>query len=152
MKTRNPRDVVIEGSAAPDFSPSRMITSYKTRSAIAGEIDVMVFPSKDGQITYTLMKDSEGKVWIGNATSNGPITDFGVSSQGIDLGAAAMPRWEYSSQIPSGSVGRVSPVKSSYYDSWSFLRETRLSKITIAPRVYLSLNKNSLFKIFCFYR
>ena len=82
----------------------------------------MVFPSKDGKITYTLMRDSEGKVWIGNATNNKPISSFGVSSEGVDIGAAGMPRWEYADQIPPGSVVRQSAVKSNYFDSWSFFK------------------------------
>ena len=70
------------------------------------------------------MRDSEGKIWVGNATSNQAINDFGVSGNGIDLGAAGMPRWEYARQIPSGHAGRVNPINGRYSDSWGFLRDT----------------------------
>ena len=128
IKSGNPNSVTISGSAAPDFNPSSMVTSYKTKSAVAGDIDVMVFPSKDGSINYSIMMDSEGKVWIGNATSNQSITSFGVSEKGIDLGAAGMPRWEYSRQIPSGHVGKANPSNARYSDAWGFIKDTPVIK------------------------
>ena len=130
LKKADPSKVKINGSSAPDFSKPPTDT-YKTISPTAGEVDVEIFKSLDGKITYSIMKDKEGKIWIGNATKvDSKLTSFGVASESVDLGAASMPRWEYWDQTPYQyrSSGSSHPIKKDYVDSWHFLKETPVIK------------------------
>ena len=108
----------------PDFKAGP-VNEFKMRTATAGEVDAMVFRSRDGKIEYTVCKDSLGKIWFANATAaDSPIlAGAGVARQAIDGGELMTPLWEYHEQIPRGYAGQINPNSSHYAESWNYLKQ-----------------------------
>jgi hypothetical protein len=106
----------------PNFSaPS---TSYKTSTATAGEVEALVYPSKDGSLSYTVYKGSDGKIWVASVQDSAAgLTTHGTARRIMESGEILTPRWEYTSQLPSNYMGATNSVLSEYSDSWSYLRE-----------------------------
>jgi hypothetical protein len=106
----------------PDFSRPR--SSYRLKTDVYGEVDAFVYHSTNGQLEYTLLRDSSGRVWfadIGSAT--GGVNSYGVRTRGVTGNELLTPRWEYGQQIPNGYHGAVNPQNSSYQDAWKYIRE-----------------------------
>lgn len=83
-----------------------LVRNYKTSTAVAGEVEALIFRSKDGNIEYTIMRDSKGRAWINRVSIvDADINIHGVSSTALDAGDLVMPLWEYKDQIPAEFQG-----------------------------------------------
>ena len=118
---RHPRDNKLANpQQGPDFAHMRR--AYKTVTATSGEVDAMVFPSKDGTREYTVMRDGEGRAWFSKVASpDAPITPHGVHAQASDVGGMVMPLWEYDDQIPSAYRGEKNPRNADYSSAEKYL-------------------------------
>jgi len=116
---------IISEKLRPDYSKPK--STYKSKTGAAGEVEVMVYSSKDGTVEYTMFKDKEGKVWFGDVyTKTGSTNRYAVKDGSYDFDAVLAPRWEYEKQIPIiyESKNRVkSPVNSRYHSNWNYVRE-----------------------------
>lgn len=120
---RHPRDnKLADPQQGPDFAHMRR--AYKTVTATSGEVDAMVFPSKDGTREYTVMRDGEGRAWFSKVASpDAPITPHGVHAQASDVGGMVMPLWEYHDQIPSTYKGEKNPRNVDYSSAEKYLAQ-----------------------------
>ena len=119
----DPASGQIPAGKRPDFS--KPVSQYKSKSAVAGEVDALVYESADGTLEYTVFKDPDNHIWIGSVTSKeAKITPLGVSSEAVTLPKESLvPLWEYHQQIPGGSKGVTNPRRSEYGSAWEFLKE-----------------------------
>jgi len=117
-----PQDVRVPEAMAPNFNATP--TVYRTQTATAGEVEAMVFPSANGQLEWTMFRDQQGRVWVGNVGSTqGPVTNLGVRANAINSGELSTPLWEYHQQIPSGFGGATHPTMGQYSSAWNYIRE-----------------------------
>ena len=106
----------------PDFS--RLIRSSRSSTAVAGEVDAMVYRSVDGSLEYVVYKDSSERIWFKSVSKlDAKVTAQGVREVAIDADALCTPLWEYGQQIPTGFVGIQNAAQKSYYDAWAYVRE-----------------------------
>lgn len=117
---KNPRDVVItEQAKRPDFySPPRR--RYQTPDG-----EAIVYPSYDDSLEYTIIKDSEGKIYFsGVEDPKSPLNNAGARRKHYQLLGLFMPRAEYTLQIPENFRPHSnSETTAGYADAWAYLRE-----------------------------
>lgn len=112
---------IADPAKRPDFSVA--IRQYRTVAELAGEVDALVYRSRDGSVEYTVLKDQSGRIWFSNVEFVGAaLNEFGIPSQTVDAGALLKPRWEYEKQIPAQYRGAVNPRRPDYFDAWDYLR------------------------------
>ena len=117
----------VPASKRPNFD--KLVLQYKSRSAVAGDVDALVYESVDGMVEYTIFRDVDNHVWIGSVTSKtANITPLGVASESVTVPKEDLvPLWEYHRQIPSGyGRGVVNPQRPEYGSAWAFLKERPL--------------------------
>jgi hypothetical protein len=107
----------------PDFS--NPVDSYEITTGTSGRVQVEVYKSKDASLSFTVMKDSDGKVWIADVYPNhSSLNQFGIPAKQPDLGDLAAPRWEYKVQVhPDYDRGIPNPMDSEYISNWNYVRE-----------------------------
>ncbi|MFH1018615.1 MAG: hypothetical protein V1798_10615 [Pseudomonadota bacterium] len=107
----------------PDYS--RLVRSFKTRSPISGDLDVLVYHSKNGTLEYMLFRDASGHAWFGDVSDlTSEITTHGVRRGPIASQAIVAPRYQYWNGIPEGYHGPRNPaVDGVYFDQWNYVRE-----------------------------
>ncbi len=107
----------------PDFS--NPVDSYEITTGTSGRVQVEVYKSKDASLSFTVMKDSAGKVWIADVYPNhSSLNQFGIPAKQPDLGDLAAPRWEYKIQVhPDYDRGIPNPMDSEYISNWNYVRE-----------------------------
>lgn len=120
-KLEQPESVHIQ---RPEHQPefSSPVRHYKTTTSLTdGEVEVMVYRSKDGSIEYTFMVDNEGKAWVADAYKVQDLNDHGMPKAGLDFGDLTSPRWEYAVQVGEGYRGAQNPKDMSYASNWSYI-------------------------------
>jgi len=113
---------VPDPAKAPDFGarPDR----FSHRTGTAGDVEALVYPSRDGSIDYTFYRDREGKVWIGSVSPSGAeLNSFGVPVRSLQAMDLVTPRWEYDQITPPQYGGKSHPTLTHYTDNWNYLRE-----------------------------
>ncbi len=129
VKTGHGRELAVPSQvkiASPSERPdySRPIRSYSINNSVYGEVQAIVYPSRNGHLEYTLLRDSSGRIWFSDiGSAKAPLNSHGVREEVIEGGELLTPRWEYMSQIPEGYVGSLNRAKPEYADSWRYLRE-----------------------------
>lgn len=120
---RDPRDVrIADAGARPDFA--NPVKSYKTFTETSGDIDALVYRSRDGKLEYTIYKDGEGKIWFGKIRDvSAPINEHGVSSVAIEADELLTPRWEREHQFPYQFRSNHHSADGKLSDAWNYLRE-----------------------------
>ncbi len=120
----NPRDVRIQVEAnRPNYS--RSTSSYKLNSPVYGDVTAYVYPSRNGQLEYTLLKDESNRIWFADVGYRGSsLSSHGLREDAINAEELTMPLWEYSKQIPDGYNNRKNERRErDYVSSWSYIRE-----------------------------
>ena len=119
----NPRNIRIEHEGnRPNYE--RHTSSYRLTSSVYGEVTAYVYPSNNGRLEYTLLKDENNKVWFGDVGNRQTsLSPHGLRSDAIDPGRElTMPLWEYEQQIPQGyNVDREK--RGRYSSAWNYIRE-----------------------------
>ena len=107
-------------SSAPVFDkPAR---TYEFESKTYGKVSAEVFPSRDGSLEYTVLKDQAGRIWFGDVgVANASLSEAGLRKDIIKAGNLTAPLWEYPQQIANGySTG----VKNGSYElNWNYIKE-----------------------------
>lgn len=89
-----------------------------------GDVEVLVYPSKNGAVSFTVMKDPEGKVWFADVYPNGvDINNYGIPKRNYDFGDLTTPRWEYHSQIAEGYLRAGAETRGNYGSNWAYVKE-----------------------------
>ena len=118
---KDPRDVAIKDQALrPNFN--NPVDTYKTKTSTSRDVDVMVYKSHDGSVTYKVFKDQDNRIWFGDIHTNGEVNKFGIVKNQNDFSDLLTPRWEYSSQVAPQFKGRIPP-KDGYETNWNYLKE-----------------------------
>ena len=122
----NPRNVRIEYEGnRPNYE--RHINSYRLSSPVYGEVTAYVYPSNNGRLEYTLLRDENNRVWFGDVGDRQTsLSPHGLRRDAIDTGdELTMPLWEYTNEIPQGyNVGRERRGDGEQYSStWGYIRE-----------------------------
>jgi hypothetical protein len=115
-----PQSVKIQNpEKAPNFEkPTR---TYTLENRTYGKVTAEVFPSRDGSVEFTIMRDEGGHAWISDIGTKDKGMDLnGLRSDFINSKELTSPRWEYTQQIPDGYVGRRN---GSYSSNWKYIRE-----------------------------
>ena len=123
-KIPEPEAITIQNREfAPDFSSP--ISTYKTNTKLAGDVDVYVYKSQNGKAEFTVFRDSGGKIWFADIKSSDsvPINQHGISSIGYEYDGLTAPRWEYTTQIHLKYVGEGHKTDQSYSSNWEYLKQ-----------------------------
>ena len=112
----DPASLEIPGLNAPDFD-KKDTPDMPGWSELYGDVTMEHYHSKNQSLTYTLIKDSEGKACIsGIEASKSRITSTGLRSEWIEAGDFATPLYEYQSQ--SSGYGDNINQKGPYTSMW----------------------------------
>lgn len=116
-----PRDVRLANAAdAPDYS--KAVRNYEFETPAYGKVQAEVYASKNGDLEYTVLKDSEGRVWFGDVgTAGADLTERGLRREIVKAQELTTPLWEYSQQIPKGYGSGIK--KGSYELNWKYVSE-----------------------------
>lgn len=116
-----PEDVRIPILKQPDFKVEQR--SYEIVSPVYGKVKAHVYRSRDGSIEYTLMQDSENRIWFADVGySSTHLTPQGLRGRAIDSNDLTMPLWEYHAQIPASYGSARNPHNSEYGSAWNYIR------------------------------
>lgn len=116
IKINNPK-------LTPDYNrPSK---TYEINSPVYGDVKAYVYRSHDGTLEYTLLRDSNNRVWFGDiGYSSSPITPHGLRSYAVNAEELTTPLWEYHSQIPQGFAnGETNALSTNYGNSWDYIKK-----------------------------
>ena len=128
--------------ASIGFINSQNLPNYKTGLVEAfrykiehyGEVDGLVFNSRNDVISYFVLKNEENKIWIPSMSilgDNSIITTYGVPSKCIDYDQTyfIMPLWERSKYIhPDYRSEKKIPRERKYQSSWDYLKNIEIIK------------------------
>lgn len=115
-----PKEIQIADPAhAPNYS--HPIRSYTLENPTYGKVTAEVYPSENGQVEYTLMRDSTGKVWFGDIGMTQTSLNSGLRSDFIRGEELTAPLWEYPKQIATPYKSGV--YHGSYESNWNYIRE-----------------------------
>ena len=114
---------------APDFS--KLVATFRQRSAVSGEITIEVIPSKDGNLQYIFCRDPQNFVWIGQIENLSEIKSVGLRKEWVDGGDLVTTRWQYH-QESGGFGGESHPRYSHYVDMFP----NYLSKMSVIKDYY----------------
>lgn len=106
---------------APNYEQRVLRRNVKT--SLYGDISIDVFPSQDGNITYSFCRDSLGRAWVGMIEVNGEVQSTGLRQQWVDGGLLMVPAYEYDNQ--EGDYGNPDLRNGDYVDMY----KNYLSKI-----------------------
>lgn len=133
-----PTSIFLENELdAPNFK-SGLIKEAKYDISYYGNVTGLVYESKNRNISFYVMKNTEEKIWIPSLSilgENSKITSYGVPSKatGYDDNYFLMPLWERSKYIhPDFRSSQVIPREEKYQSSWVYL-----SKIDLIRGYYL---------------
>lgn len=89
----------------PDFSakPQSFEMDHPTR----GTLQASSVKSRDGEVQYLFLQDSEKRSWLGAVESVGPVNDFGVPGTALQDDSLTHPAIEYTQQIAEPYRGPV---------------------------------------------
>ncbi|MBT3586623.1 MAG: hypothetical protein HN509_17065 [Halobacteriovoraceae bacterium] len=127
-----PEDLAIrDPQLRPDYSQA--VSQYRFNSPVYGDVQASVYRSANGNIEYTLMRDSQNRVWFGDIANISNGNTAGLRNAGIseDL---TQPLWEYHftdlagklvSQIPDSAryAGQSHPTHTNYSEMWKYIKE-----------------------------
>src|SRR5690606_17512018 len=100
-----PNQVAIaEQGHRPNFK--NLVRTYKTSTAVAGEVTAEVYRSYDGSLEYVVYKDKQNRIWFKSVSKvDSEITIHGVRAVAVNADALCTPLWEYAQQVPHGYAG-----------------------------------------------
>lgn len=122
-----PPEEMRPGDAArePDFS--HLVHGFRLGTKMYGDVEAKTFPSKDGDLLYTFLKDRDGRAWIGHIEYRSGTNSAGVRREWVKGGNLVTPLYEYDEQ--SGRYG------------------DRNDKLDYRGRHYVGMWKNYLSKV-----
>ncbi len=122
-----PEDVRVDNpEQEPDFS--KLVAEYSTESEIYGHLKSRCVKSRDGILTYTFMKDEQGRAFVGGIDIASEITSTGLRKHWVHGGDLETPLYEYSSQ--AHGFGDINDRRGGYVGMW----RKYLSKIPMIRR------------------
>lgn len=132
-----PEDLDYDEDSSPDYRQE--ILSYQTHSKLYGDFTTKVYPSKGGELLYSLCEseiDGEKQVWVGNIETTAPVGSTGCRTKWGYAGDLGTPLYEYADQ--TGGYGEWENSKGNYVSMW----KNYLSKIPLIKRYLKETGKN----------
>ena len=123
-----PENVIVSD---PKLNPNykNPVMTYEAELPLHGSVKAYVYPSKDGSLQYTLYRDSQNRVWVGDVGhANSPLTQQGVRSRAVNADELTIPLYEYPRQIPEGFAGKVNSANPKYSDTFEYISRIPLIK------------------------
>ena len=122
-----PEDIRINNPQwQPNYSSPQ--STYDTFSPLYGDVKAYIYKSNDGKLEYTLFRDGNNRVWMGDVGySESSLTHHGLRKTSIDAGELTTPLMEYSKQIPKGYKNhQFNPHDPKYESTWDYIRRIPL--------------------------
>jgi hypothetical protein len=113
-----PEQIILTEANSPDFQ--KLLTSWRQKTGLYGQILVEVFPSKDGKLKFMFCKDAGGRVWIGGIEDDSETQSVGLKKSWIAGGDLVTPAYEYKSLDvdQTGGYGNEENRNGSYVDMY----------------------------------
>lgn len=118
-----PQLLSVNANVAPNFE--QFEGHFVTYSMLAGQVQIDIFKSYDGLMTWLFCSDEYGRTWIGEIEVNSPLTSTGCRKNWVEAGDLMTPLYEYSTQ--AGGQGDPNDVRKGMVGMWN----TYLSKIPL---------------------
>ncbi|MGI9380845.1 MAG: tetratricopeptide repeat-containing sulfotransferase family protein [Methyloligellaceae bacterium] len=120
---REPEDINIVPGFEPDCKNA--LLEFDALTLAAGQVNVAVYPSINREVTYSIMRDHEDKIWIADAHhETSDLNEFGLPKKSVNFGDLVRPRWERRRYIPSQFASdQRDPISGKYHSNWNYVRE-----------------------------
>ena len=110
----SPESISVNGALAPNYKNE--LTSWKSNTAVYGNITNRVFRSFDGKLKYTISEDDNGRCFVSSIETNARPTSCGTRREWVSGGDVSTPLYEYAQM--SDGYGDPNDSRGGYVGMW----------------------------------